>query len=151
MPLNVDVEIRNLDAIKKAIDLYPERARKIFSNALYDCAKTLANAVRNSQKTPVDTGTMVNKTGARKVSDFASMTYVATSYAVVVHEGIASDVQLRNPVNVFLPGVGWRRITRIKARAARPFVDWALQDGAQARIDAIMSKALATVFSDKPI
>lgn len=151
MPFSVDVKIENMAEIQRAIKQHPERARKVFSKALYDSAGTLANAIKGSQLTPVDTGNMINKTGFRRLGDWSSMTFVATTYAAVVHQGIDSDIQLPKAINIFLPGVGWRRITKIKARPARPFVDWALRDGAQAKIDAIMSKALALVTSPNPV
>ncbi len=142
MPLQVNVEIKGLDKIKETLQKYPQEAKKNFGEAVYTSAQILATQIRVSQRTPVDTGTMINKTGATKTGPLSAETYVATDYAVVVHQGIAKDIELPKANSVFIPGVGWRKIKVIKARAPRPFVDWALQDGAQLKIDITMEKAL---------
>lgn len=142
MPFNVEVKIEGLDALLAEIKKKPSLNQRHLRDAIYDCAGILATGIRGSQRTPVATGFMVNKTGYQRVGNMGAVTYVAAGYAVVVHQGIPNDVQLPEPVNVFIPGVGWRRISVIKARAAKPFIDWALQDGAQQRMDARMGKAL---------
>ena len=143
MPLNVEVEIQGLDELVAEAQRRPGRIRQLLSEAVYDCAGILANAVRASQKTPVDTGFMLNKVGHQRVGKMGAVMFVATRYAVVVHQGIETDIPLAKPVNVYMPGIGWRRISVIKARPARPFIEWALKGGAQKLMDDRMRKALA--------
>lgn len=148
MALSMNVKIEGMDAIQASLKRFPEVGRKNYAKASLDSAALLASAVRGSQRTPVDTGFMINKIGYQRVGAMGAMMYVGTRYAVVVHQGIANDIQLPDGGrNVFIPGVGWRHLTVIKARPARPFVDWALQDGAQARIDAIWGKALSDTLA----
>lgn len=139
MALRVTVELANASQVKQALRRYPIRARKELSLAVMDAARILEADVANSQKTPVDTGRMVQSVGSRRVNLLTAMMFVATDYAVFVHEGTRPH-DVNSPV--FIQGVGWRYIGRHKGTKAQPFVEWALRDGAQRKIDDRMVQAV---------
>lgn len=123
----MQVTVKNAGLIEKQLLLFPEKAEKVFSQAVQRSAEALRDDVKKlppvSAKTtgygakgiPVDTGFLRQSIRKKNINKLAAGVSPKARYGAPVHDGT-------------------------KHMQARPFFEWALELGSQEKIDNIFDR-----------
>ena len=125
--MQIEVKVINGDKIRKDLMRFPEKAKKVYGDAVQRSAEKLRDMTKqlspvSKAKTgfgakgiPVDTGRLRQSIYKRQIQQLAAGVYPKVKYGGYVHEGTSK-----------MP--------------ARPYLQWALELGAQKAIDAIFER-----------
>lgn len=154
MMSGIQIEIVGLDQIQQA--LAPEVFNKSVHRALDLSAQTWRDDTKrlpavSSRKNgwdaigiPVDTGSMAQRVQVETVEETGATVKAKTNYSKAVHDGVSPHQRSKR---TFVPGVGWKTTTfHHSGMPARPFFDYALQQGTLAKIEKIFQDQFEAPF-----